>query len=140
LKGDSKYNSSDIASVIQEVVSRAGWSSGNSIALFWEDFSNVSSIYHEGYSYDGDSSKAAKLYVYWDQLSIDSATATNPTDSSWWLCWYSYYTVEVNVTDPNGVADLNYVDLKMETPADTYSNAIIRWTELEPATSLLDQA
>ena len=52
----------DISSVVQEIVDRGGWASGNDLALIFssDNGSNVSAIF---YSYDGDSSKAPKLDV-----------------------------------------------------------------------------
>ena len=36
------YNSPSIVAVIQEIINRAGWVSGNALVLFWEDFENRS--------------------------------------------------------------------------------------------------
>lgn len=45
------------ASIIQEVIDRAGWASGNSIVLFWEDFDDRTSYganhYRSAWSYEG---------------------------------------------------------------------------------------
>ena len=46
---DIDYNSPSIVSVIQEIVNRAGWSSGNAIVIFWEDFDDRST--HANYCY-----------------------------------------------------------------------------------------
>jgi hypothetical protein len=39
---DTNYNSPEIKTVIQEIVDRAGWASGNDIVIFWEDFEDRS--------------------------------------------------------------------------------------------------
>jgi len=66
---DVEYTSPDIGSVIQEIVSRAGWLSGNAVALFWEDFDNRSSAadgrIREAYSYDSSAVRAPKLEITW---------------------------------------------------------------------------
>ena len=39
---DTNYNSPELKTVIQEIVDRAGWASGNDIVIFWEDFEDRS--------------------------------------------------------------------------------------------------
>jgi hypothetical protein len=52
-------------------------------------------------------------------------------DSGSVLAWRKYYSFSVNVTDASGVTDLNYVELRFEYPADTYTTTScqVRWTE-----------
>ena len=61
------YTSPDISSVVQTIVNRPGWVSGNNLSLFWEDFSNQSaqtnSTMRRPVSYEGGASKAAILVV-----------------------------------------------------------------------------
>mgnify|MGYP001608735884 CR=1 FL=1 len=60
-------NSPDIKTVIQEIVNRANWVSGNSIVIFWEDFEDrsihVAENWRDAYSYDGSVTYAPKLHV-----------------------------------------------------------------------------
>ena len=35
------YNSPDISSIIQEIVNQGGWTSGNNMALTWNDWANA---------------------------------------------------------------------------------------------------
>lgn len=49
---DVWYESPDISSIIQEIVNRAGWQSGNAIVIFWED--------------DGSDRYAERAYQQWD--------------------------------------------------------------------------
>jgi hypothetical protein len=37
------YPSPELKTIIQEIISRAGWASGHSLILFWDDFANRSS-------------------------------------------------------------------------------------------------
>jgi len=64
---ESEYDSPDISSVIQEIVNRAGWASGNDLVLFWEDFDGRSSkalnVWRSAHSYDGDTTKAPLLTI-----------------------------------------------------------------------------
>ena len=64
---DSDYNSPEIKTVIQEVIDRVGWVSGNDIVIFWDDFddrsTHSSSCYRRAYSYDGSTTYAPKLVV-----------------------------------------------------------------------------
>jgi hypothetical protein len=79
---ETEYTSPDIKNVIQEVIDRAGWSSGNALVLFWEDFDNEStgSGLREAYAYDGGSSKAPKLQIIYStgeaKTSADSGSGT----------------------------------------------------------------
>jgi len=63
----NNYNSPEIKDVIQEIVNRANWASGNSLVLFWEDFDDRSThcdaCYRIFRSYDGDTTYAPKLHV-----------------------------------------------------------------------------
>ncbi len=53
---DTDYDSPDIKAVIQEIVDREDWASGNAIVIFWEDFDDRSGpdafAYRDGYSYE----------------------------------------------------------------------------------------
>ncbi len=63
---DTWYNSPDIKAVIQEVVNRGSWSSGNAMNIFWSDYEDQRSDYNawrEPYSYDGGSASAPKLHI-----------------------------------------------------------------------------
>lgn len=55
--------SPDISSVIQEIVDRPGWSSGNALVLFWADDGSASNNRATGESYDDVPSEAPKLNV-----------------------------------------------------------------------------
>jgi hypothetical protein len=56
------YNSPDISSIIQQVINRAGWQSGNSIAIFVED--DGTSVYERvACTYDNNPTYAAKLVI-----------------------------------------------------------------------------
>ena len=60
------YESPDIASVIQEVVSRPGWVQGNSIVIFWEDFddrSNHAGAGRDAFGYAGVPDQAPWLTI-----------------------------------------------------------------------------
>jgi hypothetical protein len=84
---NTEYTSPDIKSVIQEIVDRPGWASGNAIAIFWEDFDNESSGAgrRDAYSYDGSTSKAPKLQINYTDItnktSSDSGSGTESTSS-----------------------------------------------------------
>jgi len=64
---DTEYDSPDIKTVIQEIIGRAGWSSGNALVIFWDDHDDRSDhnaeAFRDGQSYDGSSSKAPKLHI-----------------------------------------------------------------------------
>ena len=63
------YDSVDFKSVIQEIVDRGGWASGQDIVIFWDDF-DIRSTDNTGdeqrrfgYSWDGDSTNCCILTV-----------------------------------------------------------------------------
>ncbi len=60
-------NSPSIVSVIHEIVSRDGWSSGNAMVIYWDDYDNRSTaaanVARAAYSYDGSATFAPKLVV-----------------------------------------------------------------------------
>lgn len=64
---DVEYDSPEIKTIIQEIIDRAGWASGNAMVIFWDDHddrsSHVSSCRRRGYSYDGSTTKAPKLHI-----------------------------------------------------------------------------
>lgn len=69
---DVDYNSPEIKTVIQEIVDRAGWASGNAIVIFWEDFAGRSTSgagrMRLGYSYDGNSTYPPRLHIEYTEV------------------------------------------------------------------------
>ena len=57
------YNSPSIVSLIQTVINRAGWSSGNALVIFWENNGSSSGAYRRPHSYDGSATYAPKLVI-----------------------------------------------------------------------------
>lgn len=65
---DATYDSNDISPIIQEIVSRLGWASGNAIQLFEQDNGSNISAFRALYSYDGSTTKCAKLIITYTVL------------------------------------------------------------------------
>jgi hypothetical protein len=67
---DTDYNSPDISSIIQEIVNRPGWASGNALVIFWDDFDDRSTHaignWRAAYSYDGSTTYASKLHIEYE--------------------------------------------------------------------------
>lgn len=63
----SEYNSPEIKTIIQEIIDRGGWASGNALVIFWDDHDGLSdaedSHYRDCKSYDLDTAKAPKLHI-----------------------------------------------------------------------------
>lgn len=61
---ETNYNSPEIKTVIQEIVNRAGWASGNGLVIFWDDFDERSTVeaFRGAWSYD-HGSDAPKLHI-----------------------------------------------------------------------------
>lgn len=66
----TQYDSVSLISIIQEIVNRAGWSSGNALMLML--YNDAASSYKQGYAidYDGGSAKA-ELHVTWSVPSTE---------------------------------------------------------------------
>ena len=64
---DTEYNSPEIKTIIQEIIDRAGWSSGNNMVIFWNDHDDLSThaadVNRIGNSYNGSTAKAPKLHI-----------------------------------------------------------------------------
>lgn len=73
---DSWYTSPDISAVIQEIVDRGGWVTGNDLVIFWDDYDDRSdhntNTRRQAYGFDINSAKAAKLNVSYRGGSIDT--------------------------------------------------------------------
>jgi hypothetical protein len=65
-----EYNSPELKTLIQEVVNRSGWVSGNALVILWEDWEERSTqsneVWRNAYSYDFSPSKAPKLHIEWE--------------------------------------------------------------------------
>ncbi|GAH49902.1 unnamed protein product [marine sediment metagenome] len=62
-------DSPSIVAVIQAIVNRAGWVSGNDIVIFWEDFEgrsdDVANCWRICYSWNGSAPQAPRLVITW---------------------------------------------------------------------------
>ena len=76
------YTSPDLASVLQEIVDRAGWSSGNAVVLFWSDpttgWGGTDSRLSAA-SYDGSPTEAASLHLEYTTGGTDTNAPSIPT-------------------------------------------------------------
>ena len=61
--GDTAYNSPSLVSIVQEIVNRPGWVSGNAMAFLPEDNNSSDSAYRDAYSYDGSTTLCPKLHI-----------------------------------------------------------------------------
>lgn len=77
------YQSLDIKSVVQEVINRSGWASGNAVNIFWENNSSTAAKSRAAYSYDQGASYAAILHVEYTIPDADlTITDFHLTDAS----------------------------------------------------------
>jgi len=70
---DTEYTSPDIKTVIQEIIDRAGWASGNDLVMFWDDHddrsTHASDVRRRAYTYDDSSSKCPLLHIEYTPLA-----------------------------------------------------------------------
>lgn len=77
-------NTPNISNVIQEIVNRPGWNSGNAIVIYAQDnLSTQNSAFRSAYSYDGLPANAPKLQIqYRNPTATPTPTTTNtPTQA-----------------------------------------------------------
>jgi len=80
----NNYDSPDIKTVIQEIVNRSGWASGNAIVIFFDDFedrtAHIDMRMRAFQSYDNSSASAPKLHIeYTPPLSVPTVTTNTAT-------------------------------------------------------------
>lgn len=80
------YNSPDLADIIQEIVNREDWESGNSLVIFWEEADGWDvQDYTSAYDYNSGSANAPQLYIGFQLESVpptvSTGTATGTTIS-----------------------------------------------------------
>ncbi len=67
---NTAYDSPEIKTVIQEIISRGGWSSGNALALFWDDHdvrgTQSAPRYRLSHSFNASPPDSAELTVTWE--------------------------------------------------------------------------
>lgn len=63
---DVAYDTPDISNIIQEIIDRAGWQSGNSIGLGLINNGSAAGVIRAFYTYANDPEKAATLEIVWE--------------------------------------------------------------------------
>lgn len=75
---NTEYNSPEIKTIIQEIINRGGWA-GNALVLFWDDHDDRSThagnTYRSGWSYNGSTAKAPKLYIEYTPPVIEKTSS-----------------------------------------------------------------
>ena len=67
---DGEYSPPDLAAVIQEVVNRGGWSSGNALIVFVDNDASTDTTHRRVHSYDGTPAKSAKLDITYHLAAV----------------------------------------------------------------------
>ena len=78
------YDSASIVSIIQEIVDRAGWSSGNALAIYIGDDGTAIDQYIDIYDYGSDPNRAPLLtvtYEYGGSPSVSPSASNSPSQS-----------------------------------------------------------
>jgi len=78
----STHDTADITSVVQEIVDRGGWSSGNAMAFWVTDDGSSSGNYINVYDYNTDSTKAALLTIDYTSATTTSTTTTSTSTTT----------------------------------------------------------
>lgn len=103
---NTTYNSADISTIVQEIVNRTGWASGNDMVIFWDDHAGNSSetnfCMREAYSYNSSSAKAPLLYVEYTEAGTGGAIDIGPA-----------------ATNRAGESGYDYTYILVDNPANT---------------------
>jgi len=160
------YNSPEIKTVIQEIVNRGGWASGQAMVIFWEDFEDRSThaegVHRWGYAYDGSSTYAPQLVItYTPGLAERQVSASSDdcyrrlADPSWSLVVLgqvagSHDAVSykagggmrfTNVLVPQGATILEaYITLHADATSGTVCNSRISAEDVDDAPTFADSA
>lgn len=78
---ESTYNAT-VTSQVQEIIDRAGWSSGNDMGFLIENDGSSAGNIHFFYAYDGSTTKAALLSVTYTPPATTTSTSSTSTSSS----------------------------------------------------------
>ena len=85
----------NLQAIVQEVVARPGWNSGNNLA-FLIKLQNVSGLARPAYSYDGNAEQAALLVVTYELPPPPPDADSDGMDDAWELNWFG------STNAPNG--------------------------------------
>lgn len=120
---ESAYTSPDISTIIQEIIDRPGWASGNALMLFIKD--NAGSVLRDVYSYDSTPAKSALLTITYTTpatFSLDAsdsyAIASGATIASYlWSC----------IHNGGGTSGISLSSTTSATPTLTITEADQYW-------------
>lgn len=77
---DVQYDTPSLVSILQNIVDRAGWSSGNALQLIVKNNASSVGAKRQAYSYDAVSgAKKAELHVTWNPPTIIDVDVTSPS-------------------------------------------------------------
>lgn len=75
---DTSYDSPELKTIIQEIVNRSGWASGNDLVVFWDDHDdrsdNKNGCGRRAYSYNGSTTYAPLLYIEYTSPTLTQKT------------------------------------------------------------------
>jgi hypothetical protein len=78
---DTVYTSPDIKAVIQEIIDRAGWNSGQAMGFFVSDDGTTSGNLYSMYGYDDDSTKAPYIEINYTSTSFSPSKSPSLSPS-----------------------------------------------------------
>ena len=109
-----KYDTEDFTDVLQAVVNRAGWASGNALQVHLLDNGSSSNAYRYAQNYDSFASRAAELII-----SYDDSTYAEVDDVSGLGDAVDSFSLTDGIFDAAGITDeVEGYDFSGITPAD----------------------
>lgn len=72
---DVEYNTPSLISIVDEILGRPGWASGNAMQFMWLNDGSDTNARRRAYSYDGSTAKAPLLHIRYSSGSARRATA-----------------------------------------------------------------
>jgi hypothetical protein len=79
---DATYTSPNLKDIVEEIVGRSGWASGNAMGFLLNDDGSDNGAYSAPYGYDDDPAKAFLLEITYTAPGSTSTTSSTSTSSS----------------------------------------------------------
>jgi len=119
--GEGWETTPSVVDVVQEIVDRPGWSSGNNMTFLW-----IASVNgYVFYTYDFSDGEPAKLHIEWTTTSTSPTVESHTSDDPQLDGTYNWFNV--TVSDPQGWVDIDYIDVQLNTTGDA-ETVTLRWT------------
>jgi len=128
---DTEYNSPEIKTIVQEIIDRGGWASGQDMVIFWDDHAGNSTsgaqVRRLAYAYDTSTTYAPKLVITYTavyEVSCSDALAVGDSNVGALLLYLTATDAFASGETPASQANVN--SLSVDALADGDTSTIIK--------------